>query len=87
MASTDSFQDELTFVVCDPAPYPPPVVDDEGDSESKVSKKGQEQEEPDVLDLQEKPLVIIRYGYGFEHDNLQSALALNLSACHLVPFF
>ena len=87
MASTDSFQDELTFVVCDPAPYPPPVVDDEGDSESKVSNKEQEQEEPSILDLQQKPQVIIRYGYGFEYDNLQFASALSLSACHLLPFF
>ena len=65
MASADGQQGELTFHVCDPAPYPPPGLDsEESIDESKTSKQQneEEKEEPSILDLQEKPTVIIRYG-------------------------
>ena len=64
MACTDSQHDELTYVVCDPTPYPPPVLEDEEDQKSKTSKEQDEEKEkePNILDMQEKPTVIIRYG-------------------------
>ena len=65
MTSIDGQQDEVTFHVCDPAPYPPPALESEELIEESTTSKQQneeEKEEPSILDLQEKPTVIIRYG-------------------------
>ena len=60
MSCTDDVN--LSYIVCDPAPYPP-VYEANEDEESKNSSASQSEfREPSILDLEQKPAVIIRYG-------------------------
>lgn len=65
MACVDQEEDKLNLFICEPAPYPPLVDEAEGEEkEPPRLKKGDEpsEEEVNILDLEQKPAVIIRYG-------------------------